>query len=104
MKKSRTPEARARRAEARQAAHARVNAQRLEAEQLRRLAQQLRARERRGDREASTEIKQRCAESLAFRRVWSGLITEHTKFRRAAAPDDFAPRSRSVQGGRVNPR
>src|SRR4029077_20553473 len=40
--KKRAPEARARRAAARQAAHAQVKAPRLAAEQLRRLAQQLR--------------------------------------------------------------
>jgi hypothetical protein len=100
----RTPEGRARRAAARQSAHARVKAQRLEAEELRQLAQQLRARDRRGDTKASLEIKDRCARSLAFRRVWSALNLEHKKFKRAAVAEDFAKGSRSVQGGRVNPR
>lgn len=104
MRKEISPEKAARRAARRQTLRFKVQAQRDEAQQLRRIAQGLWARSSRRDRQAALEIKQRCADSLAFRRVWSTLLAERSRVGKGPRQGDFDRGSRAVQGGRVNPR
>ncbi len=93
-----------RRTAARKAVQAKARAQRAEAQQLLSVARNLRVREKRGDKGAAQEIKERCASSLAFRRTWSALIAGSKRVTRGPQSGDFARGSRAVQGGRMNPR
>jgi hypothetical protein len=102
--KTGSPEKSERLAARKKAAQTRVQAQRQQATELRRLAQHLHARKKRGDVQAALEIDNLCATSLSFRRVWSSLIVEKKRYTRAPGSEKFAPGSRSVPGGRMNPR
>jgi hypothetical protein len=104
MSKKPSPERLARRAAAKHAARVKTKAQHQEAERLRFVAQALMGRDRRGESHAALEIKRRCATSLAFRRVWSSLVVEHSRVAKAPGPEQFVSGSRPVQGGRMNPR
>jgi hypothetical protein len=99
-----TPEKLSSKAAGKSAIRAAAIVQRREAVHLRKVAMSLRARMARGDKRAAAEIDERCKESLAFRRVWSSLRAEGTRVRAGPRAENFTPKSRSVQGGRVNPR
>jgi hypothetical protein len=82
-----------------------VRAQRIEARELRAEILRLIQAARRGKKDAWKMLKERCAASLAYRRVYSTILVERKGTVTRIGPESFTPgTSKKVQGGRVNPR
>ena len=78
--------------------------QRALTERLRREISRLLSRANRGDRQAAKQLKEGCASSFEYRRLYSSLIAEGKRGLTRVGPGDFTPGGRPVQGGRVSPR